>query len=255
MFEVRADQFVLSAGTFGSPRFLLKNGLADGEHCGAHLRLHPGLGAVARFPHVIRPWEGVTQGYYVDRLDRGYLLETYTVTPDQYFLNMPLPIGKEALEVMADLEHMGSSGVMASGWDSEGSVGAISTQFDLADADRERLIHGVRDLAEVFFAAGALEVFVPIVGVPRLKPGMDIASALPLDLPAVDMCVYSSHIMGTCRMGTTADSSVVDPTGRVWGWKNLHVSDASSFPTALSVNPQVTIMANGLLVGEAVARG
>ena len=156
---------------------------------------------------------------------------------------------------MADLAHMASSGVLASGWDSEGSVGATATRFDLADADRERLIHGVREVAEVFFAAGALEVFVPIVGVPRLTPGVDLSAALPLDLPAVDMCVYSSHIMGTCRMGTAPESSVVDPSGRVWGWRNLHISDASTFPTALSVNPQVTIMANGLLVGEAVARG
>ena len=43
--------------------------------------------------------------------------------------------------------------------------------------------------------------------------------------------------------------------GRVWGWDNLSVADASTFPEALGVNPQVTVMAMGLLVGHTVADG
>ncbi|NJN14482.1 MAG: hypothetical protein HC813_02290 [Planctomycetes bacterium] len=48
---------------------------------------------------------------------------------------------------------------------------------------------------------------------------------------------------GGCRMGTSARTSVVDPEFRVWGYDNLFVCDASLFPTALGVNPQVPIMA------------
>ena len=39
----------------------------------------------------------------------------------------------------------------------------------------------------------------------------------------------------------------------MWGWDNIFVADASVFPTSLGVNPQVTTMAIGLTIGEAVA--
>ena len=62
----------------------------------------------------------------------------------------------------------------------------------------------------------------------------------------------NAHQMGTCRMGTSAESSVVDPTGRVWGVKNLWVCDASVLPSATGVNPMVTVMAVADYVAEMV---
>jgi choline dehydrogenase-like flavoprotein len=81
----------------------------------------------------------------------------------------------------------------------------------------------------------------------------EVRTALTDDVPASHLPVYASHPMGTCRMGGEAEHSVVDPHGRVWGWANLRVADASVFPTSLGVNPQVTTMAMGLLVGESIA--
>jgi choline dehydrogenase-like flavoprotein len=49
--------------------------------------------------------------------------------------------------------------------------------------------------------------------------------------------------MGTARMGGSADSSVVDASGEVWDLPGCYVADASLFPTAIGVNPQITIMA------------
>jgi choline dehydrogenase-like flavoprotein len=54
-------------------------------------------------------------------------------------------------------------------------------------------------------------------------------------------------------MGADPATSVVDPDGRVWGWENLYVADASVFPTSLGVNPQVTTMAVALLIGAVAA--
>ena len=71
-----------------------------------------------------------------------------------------------------------------------------------------------------------------------------------MTLQARDLFLYASHPMGTCRMGGDPDTSVVDPTGRVWGWDNLRVADASIFPTSLGVNPQVTTTAMALMIGH-----
>ena len=52
-----------------------------------------------------------------------------------------------------------------------------------------------------------------------------------------------NHQMGTMRMGTSADSSALDPTGRFWDIPNLYVADGSVFPTSGGYNPMLTIQA------------
>mgnify|MGYP000695556570 CR=1 FL=1 len=253
----RADQFVISGGPIGSPLFLLANGLADNTHCGRHLVVHPTLPCLARFEQEIRPWQGVTQGYYVDCYDQGFLLQTYTVTPDQYYLALQTGAGPETMQLMSQLKHMASAGTLVHDEDSEGRVQHTPAGPDLSyfvgEGDKRRLIDGLRLCAEVFFAAGALEVFPSRVGLPRIAAGDDIAAALPHDIPVDQLLLYASHPMGTCRMGSDPATSVIDPRGKVWGWRNLAVADASMFPSSLGVNPQVTTMALGLMVGEELA--
>jgi choline dehydrogenase-like flavoprotein len=47
--------------------------------------------------------------------------------------------------------------------------------------------------------------------------------------------------MGSARMGGSRAQDVVDPGGRAWGVENLYVADASLFPSASGVNPQITV--------------
>jgi choline dehydrogenase-like flavoprotein len=52
-----------------------------------------------------------------------------------------------------------------------------------------------------------------------------------------------NHQMGTMRMGTDSETSVLDPDGRFWGTPNLYVADGSVFPTSGGYNPTLTIQA------------
>lgn len=61
----------------------------------------------------------------------------------------------------------------------------------------------------------------------------------------------TAHTVGTCRMGTDPDKSVVDPYGRSHGIPNLWISDNSTFPSALAANPALTIMALALRTASA----
>jgi choline dehydrogenase-like flavoprotein len=49
--------------------------------------------------------------------------------------------------------------------------------------------------------------------------------------------------MGTCRMGSDPQSSVVDGYGRAHDVPGLVIADASVLPGSTYVNPQITIMA------------
>ncbi len=56
--------------------------------------------------------------------------------------------------------------------------------------------------------------------------------------------------MGTAAMGSDPKTSVVDSAGRVRGYANLLVADASVFPQSSGVNPMWTIMAMAARIAE-----
>ena len=64
--------------------------------------------------------------------------------------------------------------------------------------------------------------------------------------------VGSAHPQGGNRMGIDPEKAVVDSDCLAFGFKNLYVCDASVFPTALGVNPQLTVMALGSLVADKI---
>lgn len=51
-------------------------------------------------------------------------------------------------------------------------------------------------------------------------------------------------------MGISPKVSVVQPSGTTWEVNNLHIADGSLFPTAVGVNPMVTIEAISLHVSR-----
>ena len=62
-----------------------------------------------------------------------------------------------------------------------------------------------------------------------------------------------SHAVGTVRMGDDALRSPLDPMCAFRGVSGLWVTDGSAFPSSAGVNPSLTIAANALRVGTAIA--
>ncbi|MBD3182866.1 NAD(P)-binding protein [Candidatus Poribacteria bacterium] len=54
-----------------------------------------------------------------------------------------------------------------------------------------------------------------------------------------------AHPLGGCIMGNSSQDSVVNHNGEVWNYPGLYVADGSVIPSALSVNPSMTIGAIG----------
>jgi choline dehydrogenase-like flavoprotein len=61
---------------------------------------------------------------------------------------------------------------------------------------------------------------------------------------------YGGHHIGTARMGSDPNSSVVDADCRVHGIANLYVDGAATFPTSSQANPTLTLVALSLRMAE-----
>ena len=65
--------------------------------------------------------------------------------------------------------------------------------------------------------------------------------------------LYSGwHLLGTARMGTNPQRSVVNEWGRSHDVKNLFIVDGSIFVTSGGVNPTATIQALALFIAEQI---
>ncbi|HYH59088.1 MAG TPA: GMC family oxidoreductase [Thermoleophilaceae bacterium] len=72
--------------------------------------------------------------------------------------------------------------------------------------------------------------------------------------PTYGEMAYSAHPIGTARMADTPETGVVDAHGEVFGHPGLFVTDGAAVPTALGVNPSLTIAANAERMAAGLVR-
>jgi choline dehydrogenase-like flavoprotein len=198
-------------------------------------------------------WFGATQGFETDhhRREHRFKLETISLLPE-IALSRVAGVGKRWLDGIAEMSHAAIWAAQiwarAEGTVGLGLLGGTSIRYDLGDEDMHTVRRALRFIADMFFAAGAIEVATGIAGMPERLRSPDEARLLdnaPLDPAAYTFTL--SHLFGTARMSPHPDSGVVGADFAVHGTDNLYVVDSSLFPTNIGVNPQHTIMAIAML--------
>jgi choline dehydrogenase-like flavoprotein len=246
-YTVRARRAtIVAGGAFGTPELLLRSGLG-GDQVGRNLHIHPACWVGARYEEEVRGWEGVMQSYYVDEweAEQNVLLEA-TFTPLPFGGAWLLGSGREHQEAMLRFGNVASIGVQL-GDESAGRVGiardgSLRAKYELTADDARRLTFGIARAAEVHFAAGATEVYPNIGRAPVLRPG-DVAGFEATRFKPAELRLEAFHPMGTARIAADPREGVCGPDGAVNGVAGLYVADASLFPTAVRVNPMMTITA------------
>ena len=255
-FEVKAGKTILCGSAVGTPMLLWSSGICNRSgQVGKNLHVHSGTGTVAFFNEEIRIWDGVTQGYYVDMEDAGIMIETFSATPETYYLLARRTVGGD----LKKMNRMASCGGMiadrTSGTVRPSGDGRAEIHYSLSSEDRERLIQSLRFICKVYAAAGAIEFASGIQGLPTYRTLDEVLHVLTPDVPLGSLNVYGSHPQGTCRMGPDPDELVVRPDGRTHDVESLYIADGSLFPEALGVNPQITIMALAIWIGRQMLKG
>ena len=244
-FRVFAPRVVLAAGAWHTPLVLSRSGIANPQ-LGRNLSLHPSFRVIARFKEPVRGWRGALQSAYTHSFsNEGIALTSMFVPPAILAATMP-GAGPQLAANAARLGHLAIFGSMihdAGGGVVRRGVGREPVvTYRMGSRDRARVPRAIRIVAETFLAAGAEEVFLPVLG----QAGFDADGLRRFDLehvPARNLECSSQHPLGSCRMGTDGHNSVVDPDGQSWDLPGLFVADGSVMPTSLGVNPQLSVMA------------
>ena len=247
--EQKARAVVVAGYAIESPRLLLNSrsprfpdGLANSSGVvGKYLMAQAGPVVWGRFEQMIRQYKAppacaCSEEFYETDSDndfvRGYALQTVAPLPiamSHLIVDLDGRFGAELLESMQDYNHYACVGVLGEILPDERNYVSIHPEFkdhygipvpyvhfNLFENDRRMIKAGIRRAGQVLEAAGAVETH----SVHRY-----------------------AHLVGTCRMGASPDTSVVDRWCRSWDVPNLLVCDGSVLPTQGSSNPALTISA------------
>ena len=247
VLTVYAKAVVASCGALLTPLLLQRQGLGTTSgQLGKNLSIHPACGALAEFDEPIESWRGIPQGYAVEELhDEGILYEGVQL-PLEFSMSMNHMIGPDLVRLAESFDRVASFGFMVEDT-SRGSVhevmGQLVIRYWLGELDLAHLKRGLDVLVQIFFAAGARRVYAPVAGFEVIESEADLAALRRATIRPWDLDLSAYHPLGTARMGRDPAHSVVGDDHQVHDTPGLYIVDGGAVPTALGVNPQVTIMA------------
>lgn len=248
----------VAASTIQTPGILKRSGVRS-AHLGEHFQVHPGVGVGARFDDRVDMHFGATQGAESIhfRKTKRFKLETISMPPELASARIP-GTGAALMDRLANLKHVGVWAVQVR-MKSEGRIsqtlfGRDKVVYTPTEEDMTSAREAIRLICEMFFSAGAKEVWPGVYGVPSVITSPDeLALVANASLDPRAYSLIATHLFGAARMGPDPRASVVGLDFSAHGVKNLFVVDSSLFPTNLGVNPQHTIMAVSRLAASGVA--
>jgi choline dehydrogenase-like flavoprotein len=251
-YAVSARAVVVAAGAVGTPELLLRQGLSA-PGTGRNLHVQPACWVGGLFDEAIRGWEGVMQSWHVDEWrSRGLFLEA-TFTPLPFGAHWLPGLGRAFKERVEQIGRLAVIGVHLA----DRSSGRVRVRGDrarlgyrLTAEDAGTLGFGIARASDILFAAGAREVYPQVAGVQGIAKGEQ--SRFEAGVRPAQLRLEAFHPMGTARIGADA-GSVVAPDGQLRALPGLYVADGSLLPTALGVNPMITILATARRVARDLA--
>jgi choline dehydrogenase-like flavoprotein len=267
---VRAPKVVLSAGALRTPAILEASGL---EHpaIGQNLRLQPVPVVAALFPQPIDMWRGTMQAARSLEFvapgpgNNGYVIESAPGHPGLFALAMAWEGTDAHADVMLRARRIAPLvAVTRDGGTGRTTLmksGTVRVDYRLDGTGVATLRHALMSMARLARAAGAPEIVAvgtrpAWYGRSGFPPGGESTAFAKFEaaLASFDFgpnrgTVFSAHQMATVRMGADPRDHPCDAWGRVRRdgrhdrlVPGLYVADGSLCPTAIGVNPMITIM-------------
>jgi choline dehydrogenase-like flavoprotein len=158
---------------------------------------------------------------------------------------------------MRRYRHMTCLGVVT-GTESNGRVkpgltkGGVNLDYTPTGADFARIKRGVKLACEVGLKLGARRAMPTTMHGLTLERLEDLSRIDTEIRDTAELLVSSAHPQGGNAISRDPSQGVVDERFQVHGIPGLYVCDASVFPSSITVNPQLTVMALAAYAAEQI---
>jgi choline dehydrogenase-like flavoprotein len=244
---VNANTVVVSGGALASSLLLQRSGIG-GRRVGRGLSFNMGAPMTAEFGEKLDSYAGLQITHHLQPAnEEGLILETWFNPVGAQALFMPGWFS-DHFENMLAYDRMACVGSVV-GTRSNGRVsrsrltGAMKLDYVPHQDDLARLVRGLKLIGRIMLEAGATKVMPSTF---RYLPCTTIDDLDEIDRHVrdnTDISLHSSHPQGGNALSRDPSKGVVGPDFRVHGTERLYLCDASLFPAAITVNPQLTVMA------------
>ncbi len=243
--SIQFDHLFVAGGSVQTPHLLKRSGLS--RKAGQKLEFHFNLKIVALFENELFAEEGTIFTTQVQEFERdGILICASNLRPGYVAMTLS-HFGNEVINhVLADYARSAIYVAMtrpkskAHIMSNFGDHPFVRWRFEPDDFEDAK--SALRYTAEVLFASGATELYMPIGHSGPVHSNGEAQDLLAKTKPG-QLELITVHAMASCSMGPNQSSSVVDLDGRLWNMKNVIVADASVLPSNVGESPQGTIMA------------
>jgi choline dehydrogenase-like flavoprotein len=244
---VSAKTVIVAGGALASSLLLQRSNLG-GPRAGRGLSFNVGAPLTADFEEKLNSFDGlqITHGYRPTGEDQ-LILESWFNPVGTQALLMPGWFS-DHFHNMRRYAHLSCIGVVvgsqANATVKPGFRGrGMKLDYEPRDSDLKLLIKGTKLAAKIHFASGALRV-MPMTFRSTSYDSLEQVDELDdIVRDNTDIGLHTSHPQGGNAVSRDPAKGVVDERFRVHGMENLYVCDASVFPSSVTVNPQLTVMA------------
>ena len=243
---VRANTFILSAGTIASSYLLQRSGVGRDLPVGRHVSFNMGAPLTAEFSEPVDAFAGLQISHFgLPGPERGFALETWWNPPATQSVNLPGWF-EDHYQNMRRFRHLMAVGVLV-GTEATGEVGAALTggpgvRYAPSREDLRKLADGLALTGEILFTAGATRLMANTWGYDVFTQRNQLAELYRIVEDPGYLALGTGHPQGGNAISVDRYRGVVDPEFRVHGYENLYICDASVFPSSTTVNPQLTVM-------------
>lgn len=236
----------LCAGAIQTPLLLRRSGLR--RNVGNSLQFHPTLRVVAEFAEPVNAHAVPMPSFQVHEFAPGIKLGASVTTPAYVAAGLSIN-WEENKRHLHKINNMASFYVSTT-CDSTGQVrnmpfikGSYLIRYPVPERALRNLSYGFSRLAEVLFAAGAVRLYPAVESLPSMTDQRETGRFSNELLPSAGLHLVSMHSFSSCPLGENTAVCAVDSFGRLPGYRNIYVNDASMLPTSPGVNPQGPLMA------------
>jgi len=256
--RVEGESIVVCAGAIASSWLLMQSKIAK-SRAGRGLRFNMGSAITADFDEPLDSFDGVQISHYLaPPSERGFVMETWFNPVVSQALNMPGWLDDHRRN-MSRFRNLTAAGVLVgtkgSARLSPALTGGVDIVYKPAREDLETLVEALKLLARIYLAAGASRVMPSTFQLHEFTSEADVDRLDDYVRHSSYLSIGSGHPQGGNAISADRSKGVVDPSFRVHGFENLFVCDASVFPSATTVNPQLTVMALADYAAASIAGG